>query len=273
MSLIVNINPVPWKILDLVKARILKNRATKKKQGINWSTDGVKRGMALQPRPVSKRREQEPSFINSGKTVIYTHGEHRRIYHTTNSGEVGSVNITRVMDFWQIYKQEENQEKVRWTVCQNNTRYGGGGYLETIDNLGMSYVFGPIGDAPVWYRGTSNTPYQGALRMIVYISNFVDVDTGDSTLPIIGIVFVGYGESIVGTIAVMSNTIIPHLGTGSYQNTPYWAWPTQDGVRPEPVNYGLYFPSGLTLPDPLYDVSKLEAMPGYVGTEVQEFSE
>jgi len=65
MSLIVNINPVPWKILDLVKARILKNRATKKKQGINWSTDGVKRDMALQPRPLSKRRKQEPSFIPS----------------------------------------------------------------------------------------------------------------------------------------------------------------------------------------------------------------
>jgi hypothetical protein len=63
MSLIVNINPVPWKILELVKARILKNRAQKKKQGMNWSTNDVKRAMALQPNPLSKRKKQEPSFM------------------------------------------------------------------------------------------------------------------------------------------------------------------------------------------------------------------
>ena len=32
MSLIVDINPVPWEILEQVKARILKNRAKKQKR-------------------------------------------------------------------------------------------------------------------------------------------------------------------------------------------------------------------------------------------------
>lgn len=64
MSLIVQINPVPWKILELVKARILKNRAKKAKKGMDWSD--VKRQMSLQPGPLSRRRKDEPSFVFGG---------------------------------------------------------------------------------------------------------------------------------------------------------------------------------------------------------------
>jgi hypothetical protein len=62
MSLIVDINPVPWKILDLVRARILKNRAKKAKKGIDWSKETLKREMSLQSEPLISRRKDEPSF-------------------------------------------------------------------------------------------------------------------------------------------------------------------------------------------------------------------
>jgi hypothetical protein len=70
MSLIVDINPVPWKILDLVRARILKNRAKKAKKGMDWSQETIKREMSLQPGPLSKRKRDEPSFVAGGETYI-----------------------------------------------------------------------------------------------------------------------------------------------------------------------------------------------------------
>jgi hypothetical protein len=63
MSLIVDINPVPWKILDLVRARILKNRAKKAKKGINWSKERLKQEMSLQPRPLSRQKKDEAGLI------------------------------------------------------------------------------------------------------------------------------------------------------------------------------------------------------------------
>ena len=83
MSLIVDINPVPWKILDLVKARILKNRAKKAKKGLDWSKETMKREMSLQPGPLSKRKRGEPSFIPGGSihysiTILPTNTEYLR---------------------------------------------------------------------------------------------------------------------------------------------------------------------------------------------------
>ena len=63
MSLIIDIDPVPWRILDLVRARILKNRAKKAKKGVDWSKETLKREMSLQPGPLSRRKREEPSFI------------------------------------------------------------------------------------------------------------------------------------------------------------------------------------------------------------------
>ena len=79
MSLIVDINPVPWEILDLVKARILKNRAKKgkekgksrDKEGRQGLIDGAARRRPIQ-RPVgllAKQRKDEPNFILSGDTA------------------------------------------------------------------------------------------------------------------------------------------------------------------------------------------------------------
>lgn len=70
MSLIIDINPVPWKILDLVRARILKNRAKKAKKGVDWSKETMKREMALQPGPLSRRKRDEPSFIPGSQVDV-----------------------------------------------------------------------------------------------------------------------------------------------------------------------------------------------------------
>jgi hypothetical protein len=72
MSLIVDINPVPWKILDLVRARILKNRAKKAKKGTDWSKDRLKREMSLQSAPLLSRRKDEPSLILSIDLISIT---------------------------------------------------------------------------------------------------------------------------------------------------------------------------------------------------------
>ena len=71
MSLIVSVYPVPWKILALVKARILKNRAKKKKEGEGWDPDNLKRQMQLQPGPLSRFKKQEPSFILGDETASW----------------------------------------------------------------------------------------------------------------------------------------------------------------------------------------------------------
>lgn len=69
MSLIVDINPVPWEILELVKARILKNRAKRQPQE---QLGELKRAMSLRPGPLSrKRREEEPSFVGQGNTPYF----------------------------------------------------------------------------------------------------------------------------------------------------------------------------------------------------------
>jgi hypothetical protein len=52
---------VPWEILELVRARILKNRARQRPQE---QLGELKRAMSLRPGPLSrKRREEEPSFV------------------------------------------------------------------------------------------------------------------------------------------------------------------------------------------------------------------
>jgi len=88
MSLILEVYPVPWKILDLIKARILKNRAKKSKTGIDWGED-LKREMSLQPGPLSRRRRDEPSFIYSQEVNVG-----RVWWHIGHNYTVTSDNIT-----------------------------------------------------------------------------------------------------------------------------------------------------------------------------------
>jgi hypothetical protein len=67
MSLIVDINPVPWEILDLVRARILKNRAKKQKRQPEKPGE-LRRVMQVDNGILAKQRWEEPSFIGGGGT-------------------------------------------------------------------------------------------------------------------------------------------------------------------------------------------------------------
>ncbi len=66
MSLIVDINPVPWEILDLVRARILKNRAKKQKRKEKPGEErNLRRVTPADIGLLAKQRWEEPSFIAS----------------------------------------------------------------------------------------------------------------------------------------------------------------------------------------------------------------
>jgi hypothetical protein len=260
MSLIVDINPVPWKILDLVRARILKNRAKKKKQGMNWSTDEVKRAMALQPHPLSKLRKEEPSFIfDNSISISYTLGEHTRVRIASNV----PFGVVYLVDYWQLYKQVEDKEKRKAYICSTNDSEMVD-YLETVDSLGLEG--NTLTAGILWYEEL------GPLRTLVYISNFINPETGDSISAAVDVISIGYG--VDGPVAGISS----HFGTNSmppvesYADTPYWAWPSRDGGYPDLINIDPY-PKDRPLPDPLYDISKLEAIPGYVNTVVTEYYE
>ena len=82
MSLIVDINPVPWEILEQVKARLLKNRATKQKRQPEKGKD-LRRVMQVDNGILAKQRWEEPSFILSGDTpyiAIVTGGQYGTKY-------------------------------------------------------------------------------------------------------------------------------------------------------------------------------------------------
>jgi hypothetical protein len=72
MSLIVDINQVPWKILQLVRARILKNRAKKAVDSGNWSKETLKRVSSLQAGPLSRKRKEEPGFMLQSDKLHYS---------------------------------------------------------------------------------------------------------------------------------------------------------------------------------------------------------
>jgi hypothetical protein len=67
MSLIVDINPVPWEILDLVRARILKNRAKKQKRQPEKGKE-LRRVMQVDNGILAKQRWEDPSFVGGGGT-------------------------------------------------------------------------------------------------------------------------------------------------------------------------------------------------------------
>jgi hypothetical protein len=94
MSLIVDINPVPWKILDLVKARILKNRTKKAKKGLDWSKETLRREMALSPAPLISRRRDEPSFVPGGQVDVGVGWLHIGKNYTLITNELEIINAT-----------------------------------------------------------------------------------------------------------------------------------------------------------------------------------
>jgi hypothetical protein len=70
MSLIVDINPVPWEILDLVRARILKNRAKKQKRQPEKPGE-LRRVLQVDNGILAKQRWEEPSFIGGDRVPFF----------------------------------------------------------------------------------------------------------------------------------------------------------------------------------------------------------
>lgn len=65
MSLIIDINSVPWEILEQVKARLLKNRANRQKRQPERGRE-LRRVMRVDNGILAKQRWEEPSFIGAG---------------------------------------------------------------------------------------------------------------------------------------------------------------------------------------------------------------
>ena len=106
MSLILEVYPVPWKILDLIKARILKNRAKKAKKGLDLGED-LKQMMSLRPGPLSRRRKDEPSFINS-TNIKYTL-ELARTFATSGIATDG-FNYAIINNVYRLYAESDDTD-------------------------------------------------------------------------------------------------------------------------------------------------------------------
>ena len=109
MSLIVDINPVPWEILEQVKARLLKNRAKKQKRQPEKGKD-LRRVMQVDNGILAKQRWEEPSFIadNDVPFVIIANGNISRGNYINdnftiklNGATLGSVDFS--LDRQQVY--------------------------------------------------------------------------------------------------------------------------------------------------------------------------
>jgi hypothetical protein len=81
MSLIVDINPVPWEILDLVRARILKNRAKKQKRQPE-KPEELRRVMQVDNGILAKQRWEEPSFIGGDRIPFFAVVIHSEFTYT-----------------------------------------------------------------------------------------------------------------------------------------------------------------------------------------------
>jgi hypothetical protein len=156
MSLIVDINPVPWKILELVKARILKNRAKKENKGLDWSRESLKREMALQPMkpgPLLSKRRDEPSFVSSPRLLTFT------IEGKRTTGDQG------IADEWKVYYQDEEQ---KGTASRSL-------HVSLLEPVGTSSYF----ESAPFIDNFRN------LRSKLYASFFADLGSSDSMTPVI----------------------------------------------------------------------------------------
>jgi hypothetical protein len=135
MSLIVDINPVPWDILELVKARILKNRA--KKQGRKPEKPGeLRRVMQVDKGLLAKQRKEEPSFILSenvpfiiidnnalalqGVTAQSTDSYQAKLNNNILGDITFSDNLEACLFIWSSNEEDINEIKDR---VQNYTGY------------------------------------------------------------------------------------------------------------------------------------------------------
>jgi hypothetical protein len=269
MSLIVDINPVPWKILDLVKARILKNRTKKAKKGLDWSKETLRREMALPSAPLISRKRDEPSFIPSGRFVTYTIEGARRYF--TISGSVNGAR-KRIGTSWTVFVQWEGQatqpegrdkQPILRVVSDNDTDW----------NLNFS---GPNVDT-------------------FYISQFESLETGDEGLPL----FVFSSAAASGRAAV-AYSMEPPFSLDDFPASDYDSFNDTSSLFDYQISRAFLHPSvalgneisimstnfnplqawtrtsygATTASNPLsneYDISKIEAAPGYIETSSLSF--
>jgi hypothetical protein len=274
MSLIVDINPVPWKILELVKARILKNRAKKETKGLDWSRESLKREMALQPMkpgPLLSKRRDEPSFVLSGRFVTYTIEGVRRYFAIS-----GSVNGARkeIRTSWTIFVQWEGQETQPEGRDKQPILRVESGANDTGWNLNFS---GPNVDT-------------------FYVSQFESLETGDEGLPL----FVISSATASGR-AAFAYSMKPPFSLDDFPASDYDSFnDTTSSLTDYQISRTFLHPSialgseisimstnfnplqawtrtsygTTTASNPLsneYDISKIEAAPGYVKTSSLSF--
>jgi len=263
MSLVVELYPVPWKILDLVKARILKNRAKKAKKGLDWSKETLRREMALTPAPLISRRRDEPSFVPSEPRLYTIEGN--RVW--TDSG-----NTKTIRDTWRIYVESDTKEKQLYKT------------LLWSRSLQPGETFESEGKVP---------------RSAVYLSTFSDSETGAEAPPLIALL--GYGISILGddagdllnatatvyayrpSVPVSADVALVSLIelsdsilSSEYNPLAEWIYlqPLIDAIPVFIGRGGLGW--GVTYSNPLtneYDLTRISGAPGYVGTASVVFTQ
>lgn len=152
MSLIVDINPVPWEILDRVKARLLRNRTKKSKQQAK-KPEALRRVMPVDDGILAKQRWEEPSFIFTGEDripyiVIVVGGpDSRRVIKSRPKLEFNYVSLAEGPDAPYSYVPDPSSEggwffgmwvpsyiKIYYNFVQNYT-YLGTPVYETIGDI------------------------------------------------------------------------------------------------------------------------------------------
>jgi hypothetical protein len=181
MSLIVDINPVPWEILDLVKARILKNRANRQKRQPEKPGE-LRRVMQVDNGLLAKQRWEEPSFIFGGDFPF--------LYILKDSRGVGGVNSTfaftlKINDVFvaEIDFKEMGKPKGYILIWSNNETD-----VKSVKSyLGQSATFriyeGYLGRFYDQYEDKAN-PYEQLVAGLVpyYVTAYRGVDSVNVTL-------------------------------------------------------------------------------------------
>ena len=262
MSLIIDINPVPWKILDLVRARILKNRAKKAKKGIDWSKETMKREMALQPGPLSRRKRDEPSFTGSPRVLTFTIEGRRTV-----------VNTELTYDEWNVYYQDEQEKGT--------------------PSRSLHYTFFVPTGSPNYFESAPSINNYRNLTNKFYISFFSDIRSGDSLTPVMVLISSAtvdspspWTKSIARLAALYGFTneepeedIIRNTEIAENDNyNPLRNWPDPkiyEGPSFANVVNRVRPPSPQT-PLPLateFDESRIAEIPGYIQTIALELTE
>ena len=261
MSLIIDINPVPWKILDLVRARILKNRAKKAKKGVDWSKETLKREMSLQPGPLSRRKRDEPSFISSPTATFVIEGSMRRIDHPFGTEE--PYNLVAP------YLYQES-----WSVYRQNTDDGTRTYF-----AGVSFQFPYNVTGPFFYF--SNFAYKSPrdYKSRFYVSFFLT--EGDEFIAVTTGIETGKADAspsgFDGPFQTWhrGNAILHRILDNDLSN-PLHAWQekqTISSLRATVNKNPPWVDAQVPCPvDPEFDEARISTIPGYIQTLAFDFT-